>query len=448
MKEKKTSCEQNYKSILITPLKRPGLLMIVRYLKLSSPAFLLGLLLYPFSSFVHAEGSCLDFKQTLEWITTDSSSIKIAELEVEAVQAAEHQACLWHNPVISLEYETGDAGYCGWDGAEFTLGITQEFELGGKCKAERQIAKVETLEAMWDYESRKLDLALELTEAFIEASLWQEKIRIAEKQLQLAQNKQSCVHEKAQEGKASLLKVNKAAIECTQKQFNLKKVKNQSELVKKKLSLLCENFSAQNFESVAFPFFNILPVPPLSALECDLQNSPEWEKTELSLVAAYSVTQFEKKLRYPDLEVTAGISSGEKFRENGFFIELAIPFPLFDRNQGNIDRAYLKENQAYFIKESRQFELKNILASSYSEWKNAFENAKDLQTLAKSSTETLNGYEQGFNEGKFEKTEWLEEQLASLELQDQFLEALAEYHHKKAETLRLIGQWERCENES
>ncbi len=367
---------------------------------------LFSLALFPFSSLCAqtSESGCLTYGEALEWALNNAPPLKVSELEIEARQAEELQAGLWPNPIFSVEYETGEGGHCGWDGAEVTFGITQEIELGGKCCAEREVQRMSTIEAMWDLESQKLDLTMGLADAFIEASLWQEKARLAEQQLQLARQMQECVQEKVQHGKLSPLKKSKSLIDCRQKQLTLIKAKNQWELAKKKGALLCEGLARNSFECISYPFFVLQPLPGLKELEEGLQNSPEWAKSELSIAAAATTTHLEKKQRYPDLEVSAGVCSCEKFHENSFFVELSIPLPVFNRNQGNIERAYAKENQAWYIKEMAQLEMRSRLSGVYSEWERAYGMARELKCLIESEAESVKSLQEGYSQGKFEKS--------------------------------------------
>lgn len=393
---------------------------------------------------------CLSYDDALQWALGRSLTLKVSELEIEVNEAEWHQSCLWPNPIFSIEYEswgTGD-GYKGWRGSEFTWGFTQLFPLGGKMSASRQVLKANTIDSMWDLESSKLNLILDLTHAFIEAYSWQEKWKLAQQNLCLSEQSRECMNEKIHHGKASPMEKNKSEIKCLQKRTELIKAQNQRDTSKKKIALLC-GCKESEFKAVSYPFFEIAPPPPMPEIIMQLPESPEWAKSELACVAAASVTRFEEKQRYPDLEVSAGASSCDGFRDNSFFIEFSIPIPTFDRNQGNLAKAYLKECQAYYLKKNIQMDLESRCLSSYFAWESAYDTAKDLRSLASAaSPQTVQDYEEGYNQGKFEKTDFLEAQQAALEIHDQYIEALADYHHKKAETLRLIGQLYRCEYES
>jgi outer membrane protein, heavy metal efflux system len=245
------------------------------------------------------------------------------------------------------------------------------------------------------------------------------------------------------------LEKNKQDIKCFQQRAAVAKAHNQYEIARKNLALLCGHHD-EEFKNLSYAFYDLQPLPNLSILQEQLESSPEWSKSDLNCVAAAAVTRMEEKLRYPDLEVSAGVTSDDdEGIANAFFVEFAIPLPIFDRNHGNISKAYVKEVQAYYQKEQIQQELILSLQNSYSSWKHAYEMAKNCQEMAASAaSESFKGIEEGYAQGKYEKSDLLEAKQAALEIQDNYLDALAEYHQKKAETLRIVGQLYRCENES
>ena len=61
---------------------------------------------------------------------------------------------------------------------------------------------------------------------------------------------------------------------------------------------------------------------------------------------------------------------------------------------------------------------------------------KKLKVWATSSSkESVQGMQEGYAQGKYEKSVFIEAQQAAFEGQDQYLDALAEYHRKKSRNL-------------
>jgi outer membrane protein, heavy metal efflux system len=325
------------------------------------------------------------------------------------------------------------------DKAEITYALSQTIELGGKHSLEKKIVALETDAMMWDHEIGKLDLQLELTHAFIDAAVAQEKMKLAEEQCNLAEESLNCAKERFSHGKTSALDQKKSMINHCCKTIAASKARKSFEIAKKKLAIKW-GMEEVDFNSISYPFYTVSSLPDFQELESSLEFSPEFSKGMLGRLAAETATQLEHANQYPDLEVSAGISTERGCHSPTFFVELALPLPIFDRNEGNISRAVFQEWQALYSQENLISSLKSNLANSYSEWQAAYEASKMLEEVAKASAdEHVRDTQEGYEKGKFEKFDVLEAKKASLEVKDQYIDALAEYHHSKADTLRLVG---------
>jgi len=279
-----------------------------------------------------------------------------------------------------------------------------------------------------------------LTDAFIEAARAQEKLKMAEQRDQLMEQSLQCVKQKVENGKASTIDQKKTEIDCYCNKVATCKARQALEQAKRKIALIwgCPH---PDFRCVSYPFYYIEPPPELSTLDCSLDNAPEWSKGQLSLYAAAAATALENANRYPDLEVSGGVTVGDGFGDHSFFVEFSLPLQIFDRNQGNISRACLQELQAKYLFENMIGEIRYRLDSTYSELVAAYENAQIIQKFTSSSVEgTVHGTQEAYEQGKFQMTELLDAQKSALDIKDQLIDALAEYHHKKAEIMRITGQ--------
>ncbi|CAN0543814.1 unnamed protein product, partial [Laminaria digitata] len=88
--------------------------------------------------------------------------------EVRAREARMLQAGLPPNPEIGTEVENfnGSGELGSFDAAEVTFGLSQLVELGGDRLRRKQVAARERDLAGWDYETVRLDVLTETTQAF------------------------------------------------------------------------------------------------------------------------------------------------------------------------------------------------------------------------------------------------------------------------------------------
>jgi outer membrane protein, heavy metal efflux system len=385
--------------------------------------------------------SGLSYEEVIAQALDHSLPLKIAATEIQIREAEEFQAGLYPNPFFTVEIDSfgGNHDYKGWDSSEITYTLTQLFLLGGKMCAEKSIAASLTVAASLDYEIAKQDLSLEVTHAFIDTYLAQEKLKLSQAQANVVKESYGCICIKVAEGKASAIEEKKAEIDRYTSQMNCTKAQY---LVNQNRIKLGAFLGYQGeFPALTYPFYCMTTPPPLPELECLIEKSPEWAKGDIERWTAAASTQLEKSRQYPDLSVTAGVSTFSGCHDHALYLEFSIPIPIFDRNQGNICRARLQEWQALYQQESQVKDLKTRLAVVYDEWLVSYQAAKSLETMVNSTArETMQATQEGYDQGKFDKNTLFEAQKSFMEIQQQYLDALAEYHHKKAEVLRIVGQ--------
>jgi cobalt-zinc-cadmium efflux system outer membrane protein len=395
-----------------------------------------------FDDFIPLCNAGLSYEEVIAQALDHSLPLKIAATEIQVRKAEEFQSGLYPNPFFTVEIDSfgGTRDYKGWDSSEMTYTLTQLFLLGGKMCAEKSIAASLTVAASLDYEIAKQDFSLEVTQVFIDTYLAQEKLKLIEAQADIVKDSHGCTCIKVAEGKASTIEEKKAEIDRYTSQMNCNKAQFLMNQTRRKLGAFLGCLDGE-IPALSYPFYCVTTPPPLQELECLIEKSPEWAKGDIERWTAAATTQLEKSRRYPDLSVTAGVSTFSGFHDRSLYLEFSIPIPIFDRNQGNICRARLQEWQALYQQEGQVKELKMNLAILYSEWMATYQAAKALEKMTNStSQETMQATQEGYDQGKFDRMTLLDAKKSFLEIKQQYLDALAEYHHKKAEVLRIVGQ--------
>ena len=132
-----------------------------------------------------AESGNLTLEQALELARTNSPELRAARMAAQAVEKGIDAAGLWKNPQLKFEAEG-----IGWDNdlfseGEYSLGLVQEFQLGGKQKKERAVALQSVGIANQALREKELALTAEVRQAFIGVMAQQEtgKVRAEQEQL-------------------------------------------------------------------------------------------------------------------------------------------------------------------------------------------------------------------------------------------------------------------------
>ena len=121
-----------------------------------------------------AESATLTLEQALALARQNSPELRAAQMVAQSAVKGVDVSGLWKNPKLEFEAEG-----LGWDNdlfseGEYTMGLKQEFERGGKRAKERAIALQSIGVAEQSAQEKKLDLDTRVRVAFIEMLVQQE----------------------------------------------------------------------------------------------------------------------------------------------------------------------------------------------------------------------------------------------------------------------------------
>lgn len=139
------------------------------------------------SSSIPAKGS-LTREEAVTRALGDDPGVSAAVESVRAAQAAARQAGLRPNPTLDMQLEdfAGAGPLNGFDGAEATYALTQQFELGGDRRARRTAAERDADAARLRAGLSELDLREAVEIAFVEAQAAEAFSTVAQSRLQVA----------------------------------------------------------------------------------------------------------------------------------------------------------------------------------------------------------------------------------------------------------------------
>jgi len=131
---------------------------------------------------------------------------RAASDRVLAAEAARSQARAWRNPEVILEVEGFGGDRPGFDEAEVTVGVAGGFDLFGRTAAKGRVADAVLEEERAGRELTNRRLAARTRLAFHEVLAAQERVRIAETILALAQDTREAIRREVEAGKTASLR--------------------------------------------------------------------------------------------------------------------------------------------------------------------------------------------------------------------------------------------------
>lgn len=374
----------------------------------------------------------LTLQQAIEQALARHPELAAAGSEVEAAEAARQQAGAWPNPVLETELEDTRR-----QTRTTTILITQPIELGGQRGARIEAADRARDIARSQLAVRRSSLRAEVTAAFVQAQAAQERVRVAQDSLLLAQRGSDAATERVAAGKIAPIDATRAQV--AEASVRLEVGQARGELRSALLGLAAMVGSGQAIErvdgAVALP-----DVPSDQAVQARLDAAPALRKAQLEVDRLGAVARLERARRVPDVSVGLGARHSAELGRNQAMLVLSVPLPLFDNRRGAEVEALRKQDKARYEAEATALRLRADAAQAHERLKASVAEAEAMQRDVLPGAEAAHeAATKGFELGKFGFLDVLDAQRTLLEARTRHLRAQVEAHRAAAELDRLLG---------
>lgn len=395
------------------------------------------------------EISVLSFEAAVQKAFQYSPELKIFETSISVRQAEGWQAGLWPNPEFTFEIDDFGCSnnHSSRDSEQLNYYISQLFELGGKRCSKIRIAELDGWIEYWNWNAQKQHIRNKISHAFIDIASARETLKILEELKQVEENRLHCLATMVQEGKIPLPAQKKTEIDLRLVHSLYRRKIIELESAKKKLSALWGCLDP-DFTDVEFCLFEASPLCCLEQLEGRISLNPAYIKQQLEIVKKQEEVALAKAYAVPDVIVTAGYKNRLRHCGHAFEVDVTVPIPIFDQNQGSICRARLLTKQAELELERLQLQLCEQLQMEFLNWDASFQEAEALSSgLIPDAAEILKHSVEGHHEGKFPCFELFEAQKTALEIKRKYIDVLSDLHHQEINVMELVGPCDFFEEE-
>ncbi|MGH9837315.1 MAG: TolC family protein [Blastocatellia bacterium] len=360
------------------------------------------------------------------------------------------QAGLRPNPTLDVE-RTTDALTTREGEGNFSVGVSQVFELGGKRSRRVAVAQLEYDRAVADVRSLERQLAAEIRTAYAQALSAARQLDTAEQLIGLDQELYRVTEARLKEGDVAPLDVNLVRVELDR--LRAQAVQSRADLEAQLITIRALTGSEMS-ESLTLALATDRP-PSLSlTLEAAVENAlreradlqaariaEELGDARISLAESQRTPNVAVSLRYSQERRVFHPFPGspddcDKFLSTGVSIEI----PVRNRYQGEIAAAVGEKEQARYRREFVEAVVKRDVALAFNRYRAA------AQSLAIYGNQVLPRAEQNlrmiraaYNLGDLQVLDVVAEQRRLVESQTQYNAALRDYYVSLAEIERAIG---------
>ena len=362
--------------------------------------------------------------------------------EIRAREARAVRAGLLPNPRlrIALEDFGGSGEHRGYNVAETTLMLSQLIELGGKRLKRRRLAASERDLALWDYESRRVQVAMTTQQAFVDVLAAQVHLQLAQKMLQLAERLHGIVDARVRAGEVSRLERFKSRVELARARLQAARARQQLVTARQRLAAIWGGLTA-DFERVTGQLDRLSPLPPLPRLLQRLQDNPDVARWATEMVRRQRLLAVAQATTIPDLTVRAGI---RQYAENGDVAAVAVfqvPLFIFNDQRTRVQEAQAGLSQAEQRRHARLVEARRQLVAAYQQLRQAQITATLLKTeILPSAEAAFDAVREAYRLGKVGVLDLIDAQRTLFAARRQQVEAWRSWQLWWAALERLIGE--------
>ncbi|MCC8410131.1 TolC family protein [Mucilaginibacter sp. UR6-1] len=334
----------------------------------------------------------LNFKDSESLFLQNNLTLLAQKYNVDASKALIKQAGLWDNPVLSTDQNITDNSGKFFDhsknNGQIFLQLSQVFTTAGKRGKQVQVAKDDASIQQAAFDDLLRNLRYNLLLDFAQISNLVEQGKVYQTEIASAQNLVNAIQKSYDAGNNSL----KDVVRLKALLFGL-----QNDLVENNRQLTQLQSELKTLLGVPADKF-VLPQINFKANNTPLNAAELAEKAKTLrgdyLAGQYTLQQnndnvaLQKALAKPDVTLGVAYDQNSNYAPHYVGLQISVPLPLFNRNQGNIKAAQLSAQGQQFVVQNNALQLQNDVYSAVNQYR------LSNQLLGQSETDFYDRYDQ------------------------------------------------------
>lgn len=287
----------------------------------------------------------LTLDRALELADRTHPDLAASRARVETAEGRAEQSGLFPNPVLLGKIESAPFEGDTLGDAEFLAGVAQRLPIGGRLGAAEAAGRLEAAKRRHEHEVLRVHLRTRVHGAFATALFSAQVSTLQEEVLELARRGVAVIRARREAGDATADELARAELEEARARLEEDKAHGLRELA---FIALAAALGAPElrFDAVEGPLESALELPTLQSVLAALEHGPHAALAKADVDAARAAVEHAGAERIPDLSIDLVYRRIGAADRNAFDVGVAIPLPLFDRNQGRIREAEAQRREA------------------------------------------------------------------------------------------------------
>lgn len=381
-----------------------------------------------------APSRTLSLRDALDSAMAHNPELTSARRELEATEGARQQSSAYPNPTIGLDVEDTRRAT-----RSTTVLLSQPIELGGKRAARISVADRSRDVAVAQFEAQAAQVRAAVTTAYFDTLVAQERIRLAESSLSLAEGASGAAARRVIAGKISPVDETRARV--AESGVRLELLQARSEQRSALHALRAATGAPQGaFDAVSGAALELPVSMPEAELARRLATAPAIRQARRDTERFTALAEVERARGIPDLTVSVGAKRDAEAGRNMAVLGVSLPIPVFDSNRGAQVEALRRVDKAVADARAVAVRVETDALQAHERMLTAHAEVESLQRdVLPGAQGAYDAAVKGFDLGKFGFLDVLDAQRTLLAAKGQYLRALAETHRSRIELDRLLG---------
>ena len=387
----------------------------------------------PYAPAPSTKAALTTLDEAIRLALASNPTLRSATQSVAIADASKSQAGLIVNPELSVLREGMDR-----TNRTQTVQINQRLELGGKRSARVDVAERERQVALQDVAVAQAQLRADVTSAYFDALIAQERLELARASVQVAEKATLVASKRVTAGRISPIEESRSKVAEASARLELAQASSELNLAKQRLGALWGRTEAGPL-SLERPASDVQVLPPLDALRQQLEAGPQLRRAREQVEREEAQVRLERAQRVPDLTVTVGSQRDNQIGHNQAVLGVSVPLPLFNRNQGNMLAALRRTDKARSDLDAERLRVSQALSEAYQRAQLAQQEIASITAdILPVAQTTYDAAVTGFEAGKFGFLDVLDAQRTLFQTRAQYLRALSDRYRSVADLGRYV----------
>ncbi len=346
-----------------------------------------------------APATGLTLPELEQWALGHNPTLARAAAQLNAARGSYVQAGLYPNPVAGyLGNEVGNEGRAGQQGGF----LSQEVVTAGKLLLSRNVAAHEIQRAELAWEAQRLRILTDVRSGFYDVLVAQLAVELTSKLASIGEASLKSAETLMKEQEVGRGDVLQARIESDSAKVLLERARNRYTGAWRHLAAVAGDAALEPRPLVGDVHDGLTPLLWDDALQRLLSQSPELAEAETDVARAQAILQRECAERYPNVDLQAAVQYDHASSDTFGGVQVGVPVPIYNRNQGNIRRAQADLTAAQRNVERVRLALQQRLARVFEDYANAiYQVEKFKQDILPNAEASLKLTNDGYRLGEF-----------------------------------------------